>query len=161
MVPALLRPTCTMFGVAHTTIHLTRSIDASHVIPGHPGKCARLHGHTYRFEVWISGPVGESGMLVDFYDVKALIDEWDHRHLNDVVSFVPTAELLAADMQRRILELARDRAGEDAGLVGVLVRLWETPASWAQVGALTGEPTAQGFQLAAATDASPDPAEVA
>lgn len=125
--------------MAHTIIYLERSIDASHVIPGHPGKCARLHGHTYRFEVWISGPVsGPDGMLVDFYEIKRQIDEWDHRHLNDIVDFVPTAELLAAEMQRRIVRLVRDRVGDDddgaAWQAGCLVRLWETPGAYAQVG---------------------------
>lgn len=125
--------------MAHTIIHLERSIDASHVIPGHPGKCGRLHGHTYRFEVWLSGDVTtDDGMLVDFYEVKQLIDEWDHRHLNDLVEFVPTAELLAAEMQRRLLALVRSRVGtEPEAGAGALVRLWETASSYAEVGFLT------------------------
>jgi 6-pyruvoyltetrahydropterin/6-carboxytetrahydropterin synthase len=121
--------------MAATILHLERTIDSSHVIPGHPGKCGRLHGHTYRFQVWMSGnvPVDGDGMLVDFYDIKRAIDEWDHRHLNDIVTFVPTAELLAAEMQRRIMALLNDRNVEQAGCI---VRLWETPTSWAQVGEL-------------------------
>ena len=122
--------------MADTVLYLERTIDASHVIPDHPGKCGRLHGHTYRFEVWMSGdvPPDGDGMLIDFYDVKQAIDEWDHRHLNDLVSFVPTAELLAAEMQRRISALLEARSVIRAGCV---VRLWETPSSWAQVGELS------------------------
>jgi 6-pyruvoyltetrahydropterin/6-carboxytetrahydropterin synthase len=120
---------------AHIVTFLERTIDSSHVLPDHPGKCSRLHGHTYRFQIWMSGPIGADGMLVDFLDVKACIDEWDHRHLNDLVDFDPTAELLAAEMQRRILQLITDRCGEAPG-VGVLVRLSETPSSWAQAGAI-------------------------
>ncbi|MBC7462139.1 MAG: 6-carboxytetrahydropterin synthase [Thermoleophilia bacterium] len=128
----------------HTVLHLERTIDSSHVIPNHPGKCARLHGHTYRFQVWISGPVsGETGMLIDFFDVKAAIDAWDHRHLNDEVAFIPTAELLAAEMRRRLLDVARGQLGADrADEVGVLLRLWETPSGYAQVGWLTPDPDA-------------------
>lgn len=125
--------------MAHTVLHLERTIDASHVIPGHPGKCGRLHGHTYRIQAWMCGPVDAAGdgMLVDFYDVKALIDEWDHRHLNDVVAFVPTAELLAADLQQRLLALVHARVGVGRhDRVGVRVRLWETPQAWAEVGEL-------------------------
>lgn len=137
----------------HATLHLERTIDSSHVIPGHPGKCGRLHGHTYRFQVWISGPVDEAdGMLVDFYDVKGLIDAWDHRHLNDEVDFVPTAELLAVEMRRRILAavLARVGAGNpEAGTVAVLVRLWETPSGYAQVGWLAADPEAPAGAAAA------------
>lgn len=130
--------------MAHTVLYFERTIDSSHVIPGHPGKCARLHGHTYRFQVWISGPVGPtSGMLVDFYDVKREIDAWDHRHLNDEVEFVPTAELLAAEMRRRILARVTDAVGHArADEVGVLLRLWETPSGHAQVGWLTRDPDA-------------------
>ena len=133
----------------HTVLHLERTIDASHVIPGHPGKCARLHGHTYRFQVWISGPVdAETGMLVDFFDVKAAIDAWDHRHLNDEVAFIPTAELLAAEMRSRLLDVVAgacgraEAGGAAAEQFGVLLRLWETPSGYAQVGWLTADPEA-------------------
>lgn len=141
-----------------TTVYLERSIDASHVIPGHPGKCARLHGHTYRFEVWAVGPLPEgASMLVDFYDIKNAIDAWDHTHLNDEVDFVPTAELLAAEMQRRVLALVRAQlpAGS-ADSAGCVVRLWETPNAYAQVGelptSLTG-PSAVHAHVSALSDA--------
>jgi 6-pyruvoyltetrahydropterin/6-carboxytetrahydropterin synthase len=125
--------------MAHTCTYLERTIDSSHVLPDHPGKCSRLHGHTYRFQVWMSGPVDASGdgMLIDFLEVKACIDEWDHQHLNDLVDFPPTAELLAAEMQRRIQKLLHDRVGVDTPGTGVLVRLSETPNSWAEVGSVT------------------------
>ncbi|MCW2974389.1 MAG: Queuosine biosynthesis protein QueD [Thermoleophilia bacterium] len=140
-----------MYPMAHTVLHLERTIDSSHVIPNHPGKCARLHGHTYRFQVWISGPVSDAtGMLIDFFDVKAAIDAWDHRHLNDEVAFIPTAELLAAEMRRRLLEVARAQLGSDrADEVGVLLRLWETPSGYAQVGWLTPDPDAPHGSTAA------------
>lgn len=129
--------------MAHVALYFERSIDASHVIPDHPGKCARLHGHTYRFEVWVSGPVPEGrSMLVDFFDLKREIDAWDHRHLNDEVDFVPTAELLAVEMRRRILDVVCAQSGLEAGEVGVLLRLWETPSGCAQVGWLTRDPDA-------------------
>lgn len=125
-------------------LHFERTIDSSHQIPNHPGKCARLHGHTYRFQVWVSGPVDEeTGMVVDFYDLKQAIDAWDHRHLNDEVDFLPTAELLAAEMRRRMLALVGERLGsERAPQVGIVLRLWETPSGFAQVGWLTRDPSA-------------------
>lgn len=128
----------------HTVLHFERTIDSSHVIPGHPGKCARLHGHTYRFQVWVSGPVDEgTGMLVDFFDLKGEIDAWDHRHLNDEVEFAPTAELLAAEMRSRILARVTEQVGDErSDEVGVLLRLWETPSGFAQVGWLTRDPEA-------------------
>jgi 6-pyruvoyltetrahydropterin/6-carboxytetrahydropterin synthase len=64
--------------------------DAGHFIPGHPGPCQATHGHTYRLEVVVEGPVGESGMVMDFAKVKEIVRSevlsvLDHRLLNDIV----------------------------------------------------------------------------
>lgn len=117
--------------MTETLLYLDRTIDSSHIIDGHPGKCGRLHGHTWRFEVWLRGTVAEDGMLVDFLEIKAAIDAWDHRHLNDIVDVIPTAENLAALMQQTLLEIVRQRAGDSSA---VSVRVWETPNAYAQVG---------------------------
>jgi len=142
--------------MAHTVLHFERTIDSSHVIPNHPGKCARLHGHTYRFQVWISGPVDpNTGFLVDFFHVKEEIDSWDHRHLNDEVDFVPTAELLAAEMRRRILARVLAATHIDdarADEVGVVLRLWETPSGCATVGWLTRDPEAPADAVSGAVE---------
>lgn len=133
----------------HAVLYLDRTIDSSHVIPDHPGKCSRLHGHTYRFQVWVAGQVDAgTGMVVDFYDVKREIDAWDHRHLNDVVDFVPTAELLAHEMRRRI------QAHVHGDGAGVLVRLWETPGAFAQCGWLPADPDAPADATGAAAVAA-------
>ncbi len=34
------------------------------------GDCERLHGHNYTLEVFITGPLNEDGMIVDFNEVK-------------------------------------------------------------------------------------------
>ena len=77
--------------------------EAAHVLPHHPGKCARMHGHSYRLEVAIRGPIqtqgSASGMVEDFDTLKAIvranvIDVLDHRTLNDIIEN-PTAELIA------------------------------------------------------------------
>ncbi len=70
-----------------------------YVPPGH--KCARLHGHSYRVEVHVSGPVDEAaGWVMDFGEIKAafapLDDQLDHRYLNEVAGLDnPTSENLA------------------------------------------------------------------
>lgn len=70
------------------TIKVTHSIDAGHRVLGHekpdgsPGKCSRLHGHTYGFDVVIGGSVLDAtGFVVDFGLIKGVLDEWDHRLL--------------------------------------------------------------------------------
>lgn len=61
-------------------IELTHTIDAGHRIVGHKGKCARLHGHTYRFEIRLHAEeLKDPGFIADFGDVKDILNEWDHR----------------------------------------------------------------------------------
>lgn len=70
------------------------------VPPGH--KCARVHGHSYRIELSVTGPVDpETGWLIDFSVIDdawaELHDRLDHRNLNDVPGLEnSTCENLAA-----------------------------------------------------------------
>lgn len=79
------------------------SIEAAHRLPNLPAshKCSRLHGHSFRIEIHVSGELLEpQGWVMDFADVKAafqpLFDQLDHRYLNDVPGLEnPTSERLA------------------------------------------------------------------
>jgi 6-pyruvoyltetrahydropterin/6-carboxytetrahydropterin synthase len=78
-------------------------VEAAHWLPHVPEghKCARLHGHSFRIEVHVSGELGaDSGWVMDFADLKAafqpLFEQLDHRCLNDVDGLDnPTSEHLA------------------------------------------------------------------
>ena len=78
-------------------------IEAAHRLPNVPEghKCARMHGHSFRIEVHVSGEVGvDSGWVMDFADLRRafqpLFDQLDHRCLNDVEGLEnPTSENLA------------------------------------------------------------------
>ena len=59
---------------------------AAHILVGHKGKCANLHGHNYRVEFCVSGEHLDSlRMLIDFADLKkevtAVINNLDHKYL--------------------------------------------------------------------------------
>ncbi len=77
--------------------------DASHRLAHLPADhpCHNLHGHTYTVIIEVSGEVDEtSGFLIDYREiyrvVKPLIDQLDHRHLNDVPGLEkPTTEIIA------------------------------------------------------------------
>jgi 6-pyruvoyltetrahydropterin/6-carboxytetrahydropterin synthase len=65
----------------------------------HP--CSRLHGHSFRIEVHVSGPLDASfGWVVDFAEIDAawqpIHARLDHRYLNDIAGLEnPTSELLS------------------------------------------------------------------
>jgi len=77
--------------------------EAAHVLPFHPGKCARMHGHSYRIDVVLAGSLHDSGpacgMVADFDEISAVVkprvvDRLDHTTLNDLIEN-PTAERIA------------------------------------------------------------------
>jgi len=87
--------------------------EASHVLPDHDGKCARLHGHSWKAVVCFEGQRLQSigpkrGMLVDFADVKAVVQPivdtfLDHYHLNESTGIEnPTSEALAEWLFKRV-----------------------------------------------------------
>ena len=60
-------------------------------------KCQNLHGHNWIIEVECkSEKLNQNGMLVDFTHIKKAIHErLDHKYINDIVDFNPTAENIA------------------------------------------------------------------
>jgi len=86
------------------TIKKEFSFCASHTLENlttdHP--CSNIHGHNYIVEVELQSAtftLDKTGMVVDYKKltfIKEHIDQHlDHKHLNDVVDFSPTAENLA------------------------------------------------------------------
>lgn len=74
------------------------TFSAAHYIPGHEGECANLHGHTWAVVVtWVFSEIDNLGMTTDFSELKRRLREAlpDHRLLNDVYEFAPTAENIA------------------------------------------------------------------
>lgn len=77
-----------------------------HVPPEH--KCARLHGHSFRVAVHVSGAVDPRlGWVIDFADIarawQPLHEQLDHRLLNEVPGLEnPTSEHLARWVWERL-----------------------------------------------------------
>ena len=58
------------------TVTKTVKFDAAHVLTNHQGLCKNLHGHTYRVDVSVTQPEGDtSDMVIDFKDLKRLASE--------------------------------------------------------------------------------------
>ena len=70
-----------------------KSFAAAHQLHAHKGKCKNLHGHTFKVRVTVAGESldAEQGFLVDFGDIKkdlnAILEEFDHKNLNDLSCF--------------------------------------------------------------------------
>jgi 6-pyruvoyltetrahydropterin/6-carboxytetrahydropterin synthase len=86
------------------------TFEAAHRLPNvaNDHKCARLHGHTYRVEVKVEGPVGlDTGWVMDFADLREACEplraQLDHHFLNELPGLEnPTSENLARWMWERL-----------------------------------------------------------
>ena len=106
--------------------HFSAAHRLDHLPSTHP--CARDHGHNYLVELVLgAGALDERGFVRDYTELAAfesLLDhELDHRHLNDVLAFPPTAENIASYLYRRSKECWPEV---------VAVRVGETPRTWAE-----------------------------
>lgn len=70
---------------------------AHHLNLNYKSKCSNLHGHNAEITIYCRSEVlDENGMVVDFSKVKEIIYSLlDHKYINEIVTFNPTAENLA------------------------------------------------------------------
>lgn len=112
-----------MFRISKT-FTFSASHQLTHLPDGH--KCKRLHGHTYSVTVNLAAPtLNEDGFVVDFAEldqIGAFIkNNFDHQHLNAVMAFMPTCELIAQFITEKFTNLPIES-----------VRVSESPTTWAE-----------------------------
>lgn len=106
-------------------------IDSSHFLYEYDGKCRNLHGHRWRIKVTLTGThqsIGEDGMVADFDDLKTIIDELDHKEINEIPPFDevnPTAENIARYLANEIDSYLIKKQVMKASVKKV--EIWETP----------------------------------
>jgi len=108
------------------TLHTECVIDSCHKLEGYKGVCSRLHGHTWKIEVWFKGDSAlkdKVGILVDFGIVKELSSVIDHRYINDEIGMNPTAENITEWCYDKLKKGLMDMS---LGPVQVKVRVYET-----------------------------------
>jgi 6-pyruvoyltetrahydropterin/6-carboxytetrahydropterin synthase len=147
------------------TITKSFTFDAAHHLPNHDGKCRRPHGHTYRMDVTLHGPVHpitpdnegyrrpDEGMIMDFTKLKLIVQQellthMDHYDLNEAIPAlddVTTAERLA-EFCLRVLH-------NECKLV-TKVRIYETRDSYAEVEWQNG--IDMDFNIVGSTEDSPE-----
>lgn len=124
--------------------------EMGHRLPFHNGGCRNIHGHSYRMRVTIEGELDEYGMVMDYFDMKQVIDplveSLDHAFLCDeddkamiafltehsmkhlVVPFYTTAENLAQWFLNAISILLRGATN----IHTLTVRIHETERTYAE-----------------------------
>lgn len=113
-----------------TIITRAYTVQAAHQLHGlrEGHKCGRMHGHNYRIEITVAGPVDARGFVLDAEEIDLKVGQpmmaaLDHRTLNDVIP-QPTAENIAAWVMLFC---------ESAGLSTCRVRVQENERLWAEV----------------------------
>lgn len=82
------------------------TFEAAHKLPHHDGKCARLHGHSWKARIYLRSnhlitEGSKQGMVMDYGDIKAyvqpILDQYlDHYYLNESLELEnPTSEAIA------------------------------------------------------------------
>lgn len=107
------------------------TFEAAHRLPNVPmtHRCRHMHGHSYRVELRLEGPVDrESGFVVDFFEVEQvfapLLLQLDHNCLNEIDGLSnPTAEHIAVWIWDRVKSHLPQIAA---------VLVYETPDCWAE-----------------------------
>lgn len=107
------------------------TFESAHSLPNVPEthRCRRLHGHSYRVELRLDGPVDPvTGFVADFFDIEAaftpLLERLDHNYLNDIEGLEnPTAENIAIWIWDRTKKALPQLAS---------VIVFETPNCWAE-----------------------------
>ncbi len=83
-------------------LNYNTEIACSHQLPNaYNEKCHNLHGHTYKVSVEIERETLINDVVIDFKLLKDIIEELDHKHLNDFLP-VPTTERLAEYLHKKI-----------------------------------------------------------
>lgn len=102
--------------------------DAAHNLVSYKGKCEKLHGHTYRLVVVLDGVPDREGMIMDFLELKEIVNEkvlkkLDHSYINEIIK-QPSAENIAVWVWEQLEKSVRR---ENCRLYEVQV--WETATS--------------------------------
>lgn len=113
-------------------IRITKKFEfeMSHALSNYNGSCSNIHGHSYKLAITVSGvPVSDpddnlSGMVIDFFRLKAIVQEEIIAHLDHALAlkvgdekrfpgiekstrviyfpFAPTCEMLLAHICRSV-----------------------------------------------------------
>ncbi len=130
------------------------TFDAAHRLgKGYQGKCAQLHGHTYKVEVCVEADLLDKyNFVINFDDINRLMKTWvmdnmdhatlvceddhvllgflqTHKQKHCIFSNNPTAEVISSLLLFKFEELLNSEKINDRDMTIRWVRVWETPTS--------------------------------
>lgn len=134
------------------------TFDSAHMLSNYGGKCRNLHGHTYKLQVSVEGPIAAEGneeyMVTDFNNLKSVLNTvtecFDHAiifsddHLRGEAENALLEWAQKYSMNYIILPDAKSTSEYIASYIKdqiesvypakrISVRVWETPTSFAEV----------------------------
>lgn len=96
------------------------------------GKCSKLHGHTYKMEIEITGMINQYGWICDFSELKKIVSDfilnrYDHAYINEFIE-VPTAENMIIDIYKILNNKLKEQ-----NLILKKIKLYETSTNYAML----------------------------
>ena len=126
--------------------------EMAHRLPNHDGGCRNVHGHSYRMWVELAGEPDATGMVLDYFVLKQIVDpliaEIDHSFLCDrsdklIVDFLTSSGLkvvyvefptTAENIAKWFFERLSSLFSPMKHLRELRVRIQETERTYAEVG---------------------------
>ena len=97
-------------------------ISASHKLNlDYESKCQNIHGHGWHITIYCKSEIlNHNGMVEDFTNIKKKIhNKLDHKNLNDVLNFNPTAENIARWCMEQIKTAYKCKVQESSGNIAI------------------------------------------
>lgn len=103
--------------------YITKTLEISaahHLNLDYESKCTNLHGHNWKIKIFCKArELDKNGMVCDFIHIKQTVNQLDHRNLNDILPFNPTAENIARWLTEQIPNCYRAEVQESEGNTAV------------------------------------------
>ncbi len=123
--------------------------EMGHRLPEHFDKCKSIHGHSYKMIIELEGEVDESGMVMDYYEIKKIINPiiemLDHAFMvykedKEIISFLKKmkSKMVVVEFQSTVENICKHFLNEikkislPKNIKKVSVRIYETVDDYAE-----------------------------